>query len=277
MPAAALALATASPGQDVGTAETALPASAASQSVPLPVARASASDALAEPEPHPLSGLTPRDLELMLHQRPAQLGAASVGEPTRGALYNGVQLVSSDYLEVVSPANAWGTTATMMAIDHAAREVRRRFGAGPKLHLGDVSARNGGHLRPHRSHQSGVDADIGYFYSDGSLWYAQATADNLDRARTWLAVKTLIDHGDVEYMFIDGSIQLLLREHAERSGEDPLLLDDLFASDARPGAPIRHTWGHRNHFHVRFADPIARETGRRLHDLLRRTGRLWTR
>lgn len=261
---------------DPSRARTIFPSPVAAAVTAPAVAHAAATHVIAEPAAHPLRAVSARELERLLREEPQRLGSASVGEPTRGALFNGAQLTSSDYLEVVSPANAWGTASTVAAIDRAALEVRRRFGKGPPLHVGDVSCKRGGHLKPHRSHQSGLDADLGYFYSDGSLWYAPATVANLDRARTWHLMKALIDHGDVDYIFVDRSIQTLLAEHARQLGEDPQLLDALLSSHDRPAAVIRHTWGHTSHFHVRFADGVARETGRRLHDLLRRTGKMWT-
>jgi murein endopeptidase len=224
---------------------------------------------------HPLDGLGPNDLDRLLREDPSKLGCASIGAPNRGALFNGVQLQTTDYVEAVSPANAWGTSAGIAAIDRAARAVRAQLPGGPTLFVGDISAEHGGYLKPHRSHQSGLDADLGYFYVDESAWYAPATKDNLDRPRTWALVKALIAEGEVEYLFIDRTVQGWLREHAEKAGDDPAWLAQVFASDSNPEAMVRHTWGHRSHLHVRFADPIARETGRRLHPLLVRSGRLW--
>src|SRR5690606_1872403 len=147
----------------------------------------------------------------------------------------------------------------------------------------------------HRSHQSGRDVDLGYYYLDGPRWYAPAVAENLDRPRTWALLMGLLTQGNVEYIFITRNVQELLLEHARSIDVDEAWLAELFdaaapppASKPRkaaqsakagrrappaPAAPqpvIRHRWGHHTHLHVRFFSDAACETGRRTFQLLRR-------
>lgn len=215
---------------------------------------------LAEPE------LDPEALEARYRDDPASLGPASLGSPTRGALIGGVELTSSDAVEVVTPLYNWGTARVIASIERAARRVRCRFPNHPPLRVGSISRERGGHLRPHRSHQSGLDADLGYFYTDGSTWYRRASADNLDRAATLTLLDALYDGGDVEYLFIDRRVKALLREYAQEHRPD--LLEPLF-DGTPPRAPlIRHARGHDTHVHVRFFDDAAKENGRRLMPVL---------
>jgi penicillin-insensitive murein endopeptidase len=137
------------------------------------------------------------------------------------------------------------------------------------LNIGHISGPSGGFLRPHRSHQSGRDVDLGYYYQDGGQWYLAANATSLDRGRTWALVRALITETDVHFIFIDHSIQGLLREYAEGLGEDPNWLDDVFRGRGAAGAAlIRHAPGHRTHLHVRFYSPVAQETARRSHSAM---------
>lgn len=201
-------------------------------------------------------------LEARFRDDPASLGPASLGSPTRGALIGGVELKGSDAVEVVTPLYNWGTARVIGSIERAARRVRCRFPSHDPLRVGSISRRRGGHLRPHRSHQSGLDADLGYFYTDGSTWYQRATEDNLDRAATLTLLDALYDGGDVEYLFIDRDVKALLREYAAE--HRPHLLEPLF--DGKPPKPplIRHARGHDTHLHVRFLDEAAQDNGRRL-------------
>jgi penicillin-insensitive murein endopeptidase len=140
------------------------------------------------------------------------------------------------------------------------------------LYVGDFSARSGGKLRPHKSHQSGRDVDLGYYYSTGEAWYKRATSKNLDRARTWALLETLLTETRVEYVFMDRSIQPLLKEYALAQGEDPEWLSRIFEGPSNRDPIIRHRFGHATHMHVRFENPTAELTARRSYPLLQKVG-----
>lgn len=214
------------------------------------------------PERHPLDGLSRVELEALVKASPEKLGPAIVGRPNRGVLFNPVTLESGPGLQVMNEERRYATRATVTSIANAVAEVEREF-PGAVLRVGDVSGRRGGYIRPHRSHQSGVDADIGFYYRAQEKWYTKANANNLDRERTWALVKALVAQGTVEYLFVDRSVQALLREHALAIGESREFVDGLFESPAKRDTLVRHAWGHLTHFHVRFIDPVAEETGRR--------------
>jgi penicillin-insensitive murein endopeptidase len=190
--------------------------------------------------------------------------AVSVGRPNRGALYNGVLLTDGPHWVVVNPQRAFGTEETVASVTAAIRSVVEVFPDSPKLYVGDISGPRGGYIRPHHSHQSGRDVDLGLYYSKGSAWFVRARADNLDRARSWALVNALIDDPNVEIIFVDRSIQRLLKEHALKQGESRERLDALFDErSAFSDKLIRHQWGHLTHLHVRFKSPIAVEAGER--------------
>jgi murein endopeptidase len=226
--------------------------------------------------PEPL--VAPRELDIpppielarMIRERPAELGSASIGSPTNGRLWGGVQLRPSEGIEP-SGDYLWGTEAVVHSIERAVQQVRRCFADTPKLFVGDISRQYGGWLKPHRSHQAGIDADVGYYYLSGSAWFEAATASTLDRARTWALIRALIDGGNVESMFIDRSVQRLLREYAEHLEEgDAVRLDDMFESaKRRHDVVIHHAPGHTGHFHVRFRDPVAAALGVRVAPMVR--------
>jgi penicillin-insensitive murein endopeptidase len=216
-------------------------------------------DVTVTPALHPLASLRRAELDKLLTASPARIGSASVGAPNRGSLLNGVALEPSPFWSVVRPERSWATAETAASIARAVDVVQRRFPRTPTLYIGDISRKRGGYLRPHRSHQSGRDADIGYYYRDGAAWYLRATAENLDCERTWALVEALIEGGDVEYIFIDRGVQSLLQDYAQASGEDPAWLSVVFGNPRT--AIVRHAGGHRTHLHVRFHNDVAERTG----------------
>jgi murein endopeptidase len=205
--------------------------------------------------------LTDAELVAKLKSDPQSLASMSIGQPNRGSLYNAIQMPESPLWRIAEPEHAWGTDESVASIVRAVSRVNEEYAATPLLYIGHLSSRRGGYLRPHRSHQSGRDADIGYYYSGGSGWYARATAKTLDRARTWALVKAFAADPNVEGIFIDRSVQALLREYALKAGEDAAFLDGIFESRAHKDRLIRHEWGHVTHLHVRFRCPIAEDAG----------------
>jgi len=227
-----------------------------------------------KPGRHPLDAFSLDDLRQLALAPPRSLGSITVGRPTRGRLLNGVELRSGPGVRVMMDDHGFGTASTVRFILDAAAEMQERFPGAPDVAVGDISRERGGYLRPHRSHQLGLDVDVGYFYDPPARWYTRATEKNLDRTLTWALLKALIAQGGVEYVFMDRSVQRLLREHATASGEDPAWLDEIFERSDKKDTLFRHTWGHLTHFHVRFYDPVAEESGRRLEKHLRRAGKI---
>jgi penicillin-insensitive murein endopeptidase len=187
----------------------------------------------------------------------------SIGRPSAGRLLNGVHMPEGPAWRLVDPPHTWGTQETVDALKTAINAVFDRFPDTPPLPIGHISAEHGGHLRPHISHQSGRDVDLGYYYREDDSWYRRAHAGNLDLERTWSLVRAFVTQTDVEMILIDRSIQRLLRDHAEKIGEPKAWLDDLFAGKGPRGPLIRHARGHSTHLHVRFFSPTAQETARR--------------
>lgn len=220
--------------------------------------------------PHPLAGVSDAELEKRLVGRPGSLGSMSIGKPSAGLLFNAVRMPAGEDWTVVAPGQSWATEETVHYLETAIHAVRAKFPGTQQLSIGDISAKSGGYLSPHLSHQSGRDVDISYYYVDGARWYRRADAQNLDTARTWAFLRALITETDVELLLIDHSLQKLLRAEAEREGENGEWLDALFRGKGALPPIIRHAPGHATHLHIRFYSPIAQETGRRAYAALLR-------
>ncbi|HVU00117.1 MAG TPA: penicillin-insensitive murein endopeptidase [Polyangiaceae bacterium] len=235
---------------------------------------AAAREAFSAPLPAPR--LSDQEIAVYALRDPSALGPLSIGSPARGALRNGVQMPEGPLWHVVEPARSYGAPEAIASIGRAIETVARELPGGPVLYVGQLSAEHGGYLRPHRSHQSGRDVDLGYYYQGGTGWYARANAKNLDRPRTWALVRALASDPNVEAIFIDRSVQLLLREYALSQGVDRTELDEKIFEGTKRGRPtlVRHEWGHLTHLHVRFRCPDAVETGRRAAPVLARLGKI---
>ncbi len=210
---------------------------------------------------------TDAELSLAVRTAPGKVGTASLGRPNRGGLFNGVPMPKRSFWRIETPRRSYTTPSVVSSLENAIRRVNERYPKTPKLGIGHASSEKGGYLRPHRSHQSGLDVDIGYYYLDGYAFYRDATKDNLDRPRTWELIQGLLGSGRVDYIFVDQSVRALLREHAESVGETDDHLDWVFGNGLRRGL-LRHTWGHEDHIHVRFIDAEAVELGLRLYPVL---------
>ena len=222
---------------------------------------------------HPLDGWSEAKIRETLQADPPALGSMSLGQPSAGSLMNAVRAEDSPLFKVHSAEGAYGTAETIDYLSAAIRAVHERFPETPPLALGHISARNGGPLRPHLSHQAGRDVDISFYYRDGSGWYARGTRENLDLERTWAFVRALVIETDVEMILIDQSIQNLLERYALELGEDPTWIRGLFHGGADGlRRVIRHAPGHATHLHIRFYNPIAQETARRVSPLLYELG-----
>jgi LysM repeat protein len=220
--------------------------------------------AVAAPPPKsPLADLSPAELDTLVQTTPEKLGPLSIGKTSGGRLFNGVQMPEGPYWVVLEPAFAWGTAETIEYLARSIERVNQRFPASPRLYIGHISAKRGGALSPHISHQTGRDVDISYFYKEEIKGFAVASEKRLDLERTWAFVRALITETDIDLILIDGGVQRRLRAHAESIGEDAEWLDEVFqAKSKRPRPLVLHAKGHADHIHIRFHNPIAQTSAR---------------
>jgi hypothetical protein len=180
---------------------------------------------------------------------------------------NAVRMPPGDAWTLVTPEHAWGTQETIDGLMRVARRVRDTVPAAAPLRVNHIGKKDGGYLRPHQSHQSGRDADLGFYYQPGvDLQALKGRREQLmDLAANWALLRALVTEVDVEFILVDRRIQKVLYDYALAAGEDKDWLDSLFHG---PDPLVRHARRHRDHFHVRFFAPRSQELGRRLQPLL---------
>ena len=197
----------------------------------------------------------------------SSLGTISVGFADQGRLINAARMPQDEAFVCQRPELAFGTQETVEALTLAFRAVHKQFPASAPARLSHIGLADGGYLRPHRSHQSGRDADIGFFYLNDSIPGRGARREKLiDPARNWALLRALVTQTDVQVILVDRGIQKVLRTWALGAGEDADFVNGLFGGGSH--ALVQHARHHKDHFHVRFYAPRSQELGRRIQPLL---------
>jgi murein endopeptidase len=195
------------------------------------------------------------------------LGSISVGFADEGRMIGAQQMGEDPAWTRVRPDLAWGARETVESLAAAFRAVHAQYPDSVPARLNHIGSREGGYLRPHRSHQSGRDADIGLFYKNDVIPHGRSRRERyIDPARTWALVRALVTLCDVQVILVDRGIQKVLRKHALEAGEDAEWLERLFHG-GKDGL-VKHARRHRDHLHVRFFAPRSQELGRRIQPLL---------
>lgn len=212
--------------------------------------------------------LDDKTLELKWLKDLASLGTISVGFTDSGRLINGEKLECDESCEVVVPQYGYGTHEMVQAVLRAAQAVKAAYPNSAPLRVNHIGRKDGGYLRPHKSHQSGRDVDLGFYYkNDANPGGIRGQRTKLiDLGRNWLMLKTLLTEADVQVVLVDKAVQKVLYEYALEQGEDPLWLDAVFRSGKE--ARVQHARRHRDHFHARMYSPRSQELGRRVQPLL---------
>jgi murein endopeptidase len=197
---------------------------------------------------------------LVVHRKMPDVISRSIGAPNRGRIEHSVPFPEGSAW-ALRPwrARAWGTEHVVTHLMVVFDDFKRRFPDASPIVVGELSSRSGGKIRPHSSHQSGRDVDLGYVV-DGppppnGRW-PRVRVDDFDAERNWALVRGLLGTGEVERIFIDARLQRKLLEVASSDIPDDEL-DQWFsvAATSRRAASravIGHWAGHDDHMHVRF-------------------------
>jgi penicillin-insensitive murein endopeptidase len=246
-----------SPSETVERAPSALPAAEAAR-----LERASvAADDHGEPDDAVLAALP----------RPATV-SVSTGRPNRGFLRYGVTIRANDPNLLLKRPDGQGRFGTRELVDllhFAAGRVAARFPASQLL-VGDLSREGGGRFRPHKSHRTGRDADVGFYLLDDQGTYARppqfvrigrsgaGTFEGrryvFDLERNWALIEGLLGREDValQHVFVARSIRDRLIAYARAHGANPVTIERASLVLHQPS----HGLAHHTHFHVRIYCPL---------------------
>lgn len=210
--------------------------------------------------------LSDAELARRWKEDPASLGTISVGTPDQGRMINAIPFPEGESWTVIVPESCWTTQETADAITGAAKQLRAWFPEGAPVRVGQVSAKEGGYLPPHITHQNGRDIDIGLFYPGPEPYRVKEREKVMDVAMNWAFAKAILMNGDVQGILLDSRVQKVLYDYALKQGENKQWLDSLFNAGKR--SIFHHARRHRDHFHVRLFNPRAQELAWRLAPLM---------
>ncbi len=188
----------------------------------------------------------------------------SVGYADEGRLEHPFAIQTSDRLLAVKPQR-FGTRE-LVGLLHRAADAVAREAPGAVLAVGDLSSETGGPLAPHGSHQSGRDADVGFYMLDESGaphprgLFLDVSADGtarrggarylFDDARNWALLVAFVDDpmAEVQHVLIASHLRERLLAYARRieAPEDRIRRVELVTRH------IRGSENHDDHFHVRI-------------------------
>lgn len=232
----------------------------------------------ARPTPPPAGSLERRLSPDLLQTREGtvrQINQA-IGLPYSGSLRNATSLMTkmqalgdrADFeLVHVDRRRYYCTYDMSQMIQRSADMINQEW--NKKLYVADTSDSNGGRIRPHASHQMGVDADIAYPTDVRGLKFPlvvnKATRayfpNNYSVEKTFDLFKFYFSQSDIQVdrIFVDQRIIAALcdyaKTHHETTGQSRDLVKKMFEN-------MQHVRGHGDHFHLRLKcspyDPSCR-------------------
>jgi murein endopeptidase len=158
---------------------------------------------------------------------------------------------------------AWGTPLLVGTLLSVSERLAWDHPHWDPITIGDMSRRGGGPLFGHKTHDLGIDADLGLFVDGGRQQdgFLDVRPDDLDVAATWTLVNALLDTGNVQFILLDQRHIDRLRSYAlDELGLDSLEVDAILVPPstrlgwAQRGV-VRHAPNHRSHLHVRVTPP----------------------
>jgi penicillin-insensitive murein endopeptidase len=212
---------------------------------------------------------TGHDLPLRFLGAPFSLMSLTVGYPNAGFQLRAKKLKNSDALKVTdsSQNNVYAHPALVLMLERSAREVAR-LEKGSLMMVGDLSSRDGGPLPGHVSHQSGRDADVGFYLKDAqgrpvvrehftpfdpngkSRWERGVYFDDY---RNWVLLRAWVtdNRAGLVHIFVSSGLRWRLIEYGKKDPRfAPYVPEVELLLKQPPGTSV-----HDDHFHVRIACP----------------------
>ena len=202
-----------------------------------------------------------------------------VGTVTDGYLVNARELRPDGAAHAILPRQRarglrYGTDAMVELIEDAAMRVAARH-PGATLQVGNIGRHGGGDIPYSVSHNSGRDADLGFYardpfgepallpdltsFTDSGVSRGYGGYYRFDVPRNWALIEALIESpvAEIQYLFISNGLKRLLLEHARASGASARTIQRAESLLRQPGREIPHD----DHLHVRLfcsSDDLSR-------------------
>ncbi len=209
-----------------------------------------------------------RDLPARYKKYPLNVKSLSVGHPNAGWQLRGPKLKNTKYLRVRKKSRklAYGHPALLLMLKRTAKEIAKVM-PGSVMLVGDLSSKKGGPLYGHASHQSGRDADIGFyvkkkgvrvnartfrrFRNDGIA--KDGSRYTFDDRRNWLLVRMWLQdkRAGISHVFVSRGLRKRLLAFAQRVPSERKYAKRAASFLKQP----TDSGVHDDHFHVRISCP----------------------
>jgi murein endopeptidase len=163
---------------------------------------------------------------------------------------------------------SWALPNLLTVLNRAARAVARKF-PGSVLEIGELSRKDGGRITSHLSHQSGRDADVGFYLTDldgtpiraPRFLRCDGRGDGrddptirFDDQRNWEFVRALLEdpNEEVRQIFIYAPLRARLLAHAAKVKAPRQIRAKAAAAMMQPINALPHD----DHFHIRISCPM---------------------
>ncbi len=220
---------------------------------PAPVAKPTATPA---PTPTPEVSVSPARVMLDVNDEPNRpVDQAIGGYSGGGKLENSTSLDfegAHHYFSQPQERQNYGTYDLVRVVKLLAAKVYNQIFPGIKLRINDLSARKGGYLPPHKGHQNGLEADIGYLTVNSEKKLPQHAMLNgkwlgtMKMKEMWTVLKFLAASDRVSFYYVNTAIKPQFCSYARSKGE---LSSDLGKLALRKMTAIG---SHTSHFHLRM-------------------------
>jgi penicillin-insensitive murein endopeptidase len=162
---------------------------------------------------------------------------------------------------------AYGTLDLVTLVGEAAQALRKDYPAVERLQIGDVSAKLGGPVGGHGSHQNGLDVDVVFLRRDRREMNPRSAranetgfdedfvdakgriSSNFDTEANWRLIELLVSTGRVDRIFVDQNIKREFCEYAAAKGRRADWTETL--------RKLRHWENHQDHLHLRLTCPAS--------------------
>lgn len=229
----------------------------------------------------PTAARSAGDLPRKFQRAPYSLMSLTVGHPNAGFQLRAKRLKKSKYLRIKagSEDRSYGHPALVLMLGRSAREVARAS-PGSVMLVGDLSTKSGGPLSGHRSHQSGRDADVGFYAVDENgkattpekfvVFGSDGKANDgsglrFDDGRNWLLVQSWVRdaRAGLSHIFVARHLRQRLLAYGQSHAATSQYVTEVAALLKQPEDAMPHD----DHFHVRVSCPkrqveICREESR---------------
>lgn len=211
----------------------------------------------------------PKELPKKYEKAPYSLMSLTVGAPNDGWQIRAKRLYKTPHLKLKSGSGriTYGHPALVLMLRRSANDIASAA-PGSVMLVGDLSAKKGGPIPKHRSHQSGRDADVGFFLEnakgrqvvvdtfvkiDGQGNAIGVPGAKFDDERNWQLVRSWLRdrRAGISHVFVARHVRNRILAYARAHKARSKYHDAAAALLRQPS----NSAAHDDHFHVRIKCP----------------------